>query len=741
MTYPVINESFNSGVIAPTLDGQNRIEPRERGLQTALNMLARVEGDLYFRGGTVLVNTVKDSSKEGRILPFVFSNDQAYVIDVEPGSFRFVSGDGNIIKSVADTDAWATGTEYAVDAYVAHTGVLFRCTQTHTTDHEPGVAADWTEYWGVWGEGDPYEISNGYSATNVAELNRTQSADVFFMADGEHKITTLSRYDHDDWRLADFEAEDGPYLDVNLKDECTLKPSATTGTVTITASGTDFEPFESTDVGRHVRLRHGDVGAYTVGWGIITEVTDSTHVKLDVKRDFGTTTATEIWWLGAWSETTGYPKNVGFINQAFAASYTKTQSQTVWKSNDIDIYDFGPTDENAEVQDNNGFSKTIGGSDQINPIHSFAWAQYLVLFTGGGVWRLVTTSNEPIKPSNGTFRLDCGVKAAAIDPVRIGPKTVFVQKNGKKVYALQYKFENDGLTEELLSRLGATLFSAGIKEVAYQEEPVPYLWCLLNNGKLVCMVHDANENVTGCFPVTIGGGSGGDAFVESIAVIPGDNARDHLYLRVKRTLGGSVVRTIERMTLGYTPYEDAQEEADILARQPECFYVDCGISYNGEPTHTISGLEMFNGETVRILADGAVHPEQLVEGGSISLQYAASIVHVGLGYRGYAAPARREFEVQYGTSHGKKKKLEKATLLVRESLDVQFGSSLDKLERVPLGSSNRTLGKPNPLFTGEIPLTLSGGWSLTCPDLYIAHDSPTPLEIQRIDRFISVEDT
>ncbi|WP_285907659.1 hypothetical protein [Pseudodesulfovibrio pelocollis] len=736
--YPVILESANAGVISPTLDGQNTIEPRQRGLHDALNFLVRVEGPTFYRGGTKLVAEARDHDKAGRIMPFVFSTEQAYVIDMGDEHYRFVKGDGIIVKTVASADAWAADGDYSKDDYAAHNAALYRCIQAHggTTGKEPGVGVDWAAYWQEREDGSAYEISHVYDEAALPGVRRTQSADVFFTANGENPIQMLSRYAHDRWGVSVFESEDGPYLNQNSNTAYKIAASATTGTgVTLTASGTGNKPFASTDPGRHVRLRHGDV----IGWGIITEFISETQVKCDIKRNFSATTATDEWRLGAWSQTTGYPLSIGFINESFAAAGTRTQTQTHWKSAADDIYDFAPTTKTGEVLDSSAYAKTIGGSDQVNPIHSIFWSQYLVLLTGGGAWRLVTGTGT-ITPTSGDMRLDCGIKAANMDPVRIGPKIVFVQKYGKRIYALQYQFENDGLSEQLLSRLAGKLFMSGVKEIAFQESPEQYLWSLLNDGTLVCMAYDSDEGVVGCFPVAISGGSGGNAEVESIAVIPGDNGRDNLYLRVKRTLKGGIYRTIERLTLGYTPYEDGQGETDLLERQKSAFFVDCGISYEGEPTSVITGLDMFNGETVRILADGAVHPEQVVENGQITLQYEASLVHVGLGYQGYMAPARREFETRYGTSHGRRKRLESANVLVRESLDIRYGPTLADLTRIPLAKSNRTLGQPTPLFTGEIPLKVTGSWQHVCPDLYIAHDSPTPCEIQRIDRFISVED-
>src|SRR3546814_17498757 len=56
------------------------------------------------------------------------------------------------------------------------------------------------------------------------------------------------------------------------------------------------------------------------------------------------------------------------------------------------------------------------------------------------------------------------------------------------------------------------------------------------------------------------------------------------------------------------------------------------ITCDGVAATTITGLDHLEGETVKILADGAVVADKTVSSGSITLVAAASVVQVGLGY-------------------------------------------------------------------------------------------------------------
>jgi hypothetical protein len=64
--------------------------------------------------------------------------------------------------------------------------------------------------------------------------------------------------------------------------------------------------FQTTDVGRLVRFRDG--------YGKITARTSTTVVTIEILEDMGSTSSSTDWSLGAFSDTTGHPKCVSFLN-------------------------------------------------------------------------------------------------------------------------------------------------------------------------------------------------------------------------------------------------------------------------------------------------------------------------------------------------------------------------------------------------------------------------------------------
>lgn len=183
MTVYTIQASFSRGELSPKLHGRVDIDHYRLSLSTALNWTVLRQGGLRRRPGTVYAGEVKDSSDEGAVLlPFAFSNEQAYAIEFGDEYCRFFALDGQ-----------------------------------------------------VYSGGSPYEIVSPYAIEDVAELHKAQSADVLYLAHASYEPQTLTRSGETSWAFADFEFKDGPYLDVNTTGT-TLTP-ASYGSVTPVMTG------------------------------------------------------------------------------------------------------------------------------------------------------------------------------------------------------------------------------------------------------------------------------------------------------------------------------------------------------------------------------------------------------------------------------------------------------------------------------------------------------------------------
>ncbi|MCK5611573.1 hypothetical protein KAR91_57410 [Candidatus Pacearchaeota archaeon] len=91
----------------------------------------------------------------------------------------------------------------------------------------------------VDGSSNPYEIATVYDSDQISELQYVQSNDVMYIVHPDDPPQKLIRIDHDDWTIADVDWEWGPFLDENTT-ATTITPSATTGSIRLTASAAIF---------------------------------------------------------------------------------------------------------------------------------------------------------------------------------------------------------------------------------------------------------------------------------------------------------------------------------------------------------------------------------------------------------------------------------------------------------------------------------------------------------------------
>jgi len=160
-SYP-IQTSFNRGEISPLLASRPDIEHWASSLSLCTNLTPLVQGGLRRRSGTRFVAEVANSAVRSRLIPFVFSADQTYVLELsEAGAIRFVADRAQVVLN-----------------------------------------------------GAPYQIQHSWGA-DVHRLSTVQANDLIYAAHRNHPIRRITRRSETDWTIVDHVMKDGPYLDDN----------------------------------------------------------------------------------------------------------------------------------------------------------------------------------------------------------------------------------------------------------------------------------------------------------------------------------------------------------------------------------------------------------------------------------------------------------------------------------------------------------------------------------------------
>ncbi|WP_461521169.1 phage tail protein [Porticoccus sp.] len=321
-----------------------------------------------------------------------------------------------------------------------------------------------------------------------------------------------------------------------------------------------------------------------------------------------------------------YPGAVTYYQQRQVFANTDNEPQTVYTTQVANFKSFRVS---RPTRDDDAVTFTIAAR-QVNEIRHLLSLDSLLLLTSGAEWKTTEGQDQVFTPATVGVRTQSFNGSSKVPPVVINNTALYVQEKGSRIRDLGYEFQADSYTGSDLSLLSEHLFEGRtIKEMAYAEEPYGILWCATDDGKLLGLTYQREQQVVGWHQHTT------DGFVESVATVS-EEGRDALYCVVRRTVGGGEKRFVERMEVRYT---DSPENA---------FCVDSGLSYSGAPAAIIRGLEHLEGRDVTVLADGNEVKGLTVSAGAITLPRAASTVHAGLRY----TPAIETLDIDSGGNDG-----------------------------------------------------------------------------------------
>lgn len=667
--------SLNAGEFSPLLEGRTDFAKYQKGLKVCENFIPLVQGPLTRRPGTYYVAEVKNSANRTALVRFEFSTTQAYVIEFGDQYMRFYRNEAQILSGMSPYE----------------------------------VAT-------------PYTQADLFDANGALRLKFAQSADVLYVAHPSYAPRKISRTGHTSWTITTITFLDGPYLPTNTT-ATTLTLSATTGSVTVTASAATFA---STDVGRQIRIKHTNLWGYAT----ITAFTSSTVVTATVNRTFGAVTASADWRLGLWSATTGYPAAVSFYgDRLFWGGSTGAPQRLdgsvvgAYETMEPTSFASGSTTDNTVIADDDALALTLNAND-VNVIKSIGEdEQGLVVFTVGGEWIVrPSNQNEALTPTNIRATRSTAWGCAEPQPVRVGKPHIFVQRSGRKVRELAYVFADDGFRAPDLAIASEHITRSGIVAIAYQAQPQTIVWLVRADGVLVGMTYDRDQEAIAWHRHILGGAfQTGAAVVESAAVIPNSaGTSDQLWLVVRRTINGTTRRYVEYLTTFF----------DEGTAQANAHFVDCGLRYSGAPASTFSGLSHLEGQTVSILADGAARPDAVVSGGSVTLSRGtASTAIIGLGFASNMQTER--IDVQGAMIQGKSKRFHEIKIRFWRTLGGQAGPSASELDDIIFRSTVDPMDAAPPLADDDFRLSWPGGYE-TEGRIYVRQTQPLPMTILAI---------
>jgi len=654
--------NFTGGELSPRLDGRNDLQKYPTGCKTLENMIVFPHGSAARRSGTQFVAEVKDSSKETRLIPFEFSTTQTYMLEFGDQYIRFYKDNGQILSG-----------------------------------------------------GSAYEISSPYLEAELFDIKYAQSADVMYICHPNHPVKKLARTGHTSWTLTSVDFQNGPFMDHNIE-TTTLTASHTnvgqTGTLTLssTTGVNSNQGWLSTDVGRLVHMVDGHVK--------ITGYTSSTVVDMEVIADISNGSASTDFALGSFSDTTGHPSCVTFFEQRLVFAATLSQPQTLFFSKSGD-YENMDDNYHGTVADDDAIIYTIA-SNQVNAIRFMTATRTLIIGTAGGEFAVSGGGTDiAITPTNILIKKQSNNGAANVDALAVGNATLFLQRARRKLRELAYNFDVDGYVAPDLTILAEHISEGGFKQLSYQQEPNQVIWGVRNDGQLVGLTYQREQQVVAWHRHIFGGTfSSGNTVCDSVATIPTDDSEYQTWVINKRTINGATKRYVE-----YIHQYDFDETDDTSFN-----FLDSQLSYDGSPVTTISGLDHLEGETVSILADGATHPDKTVSSGSITLDRSANKVKVGLSYTSLLQTMRIDAGSQNGTSQSKTKRIYEITARLYESIGVEIGPDLNNMERIPFRSSANAMDSGINVFTGDKEIEFRGNYE-TDGFIFVRQTQPLPLTI------------
>ena len=705
----LLQNQFTRGELSPRMKGRVDLDQYFQGAQTQVNFLSLPHGGATGRPGSVYVAEVRSSSSSQRLLDFIFSTSDAYVLEFCNQTIRFFRNRGQIVS--ADTDASITNGTF-------DSGI------TGWTDQSTGVA------------------TIAHDASNLTLQLNGNGSDI---AIAEQAPTTTSTGTEHVLRFDVIGASTSGLVKVRIGS---------------TSGGVDYLAETSFKNGYHciaftpavspfyIQFRNEENAAHDID---NVSLIDNAPIEIsspyadgdlfpiqyvqDADRMFLvhpsykpmelTRSGHSSWSLTSYTPTAdvftsadNYPAAVALFEQRLVFGFTNTNPQTLYFSKSADIQDM-----TTGTGASDGFTKTLFAS-QANPIRWVVGGSDLIIGTTGGEWVVDRPASSAVTVSNFSVKRRETSGVANLAPAEVDNRVLFMARRGAATNngedLLEFRFDDDEaeFVAPDLTLVSEHITDGGIVEMAWQQRgwkgsyqsiDLPstkrILWLVRSDGVLLSFTYNFHELVAAWARHTW------DGTVESVCVIPGSQG-DEVWIVVQRT--------INSVTKRYVEYLDPD------------YFVDSGITgTSGSPTTAWSGLDHLEGKEVTILADGAPVDSKTVVSGAITLDATASTIQVGLVFTPEIELMPLEIALPDGSSIGAAKSVSRVIVRLLSTVGIKVtASSRTSGDEVIFREVSDSVQSPIPPFTGDKIFTPPASW--IDATVKITQNNPLPVTIQAV---------
>jgi len=751
-----LQRSFAGGEVSPEMFGRIDDAKYQAGLALCRNFIAKPQGPAENRPGFQYVNAVKDSTKKVRLIPFTYSTTQTMVIEMGAGYFRFHTLGATVLSGgvpyeVANPYAEAdlfdlhfvqsadvltfvhpnyaprelrrlgatnwTLTTIAFTPTVTAPASVSGMSQGYTTAKYSyqyvvtAIGADGVEE----SAASTRAVGTAVSITGVTQANpgvvTTASAHGLVVGDPLQiaGIVGMTQLNGNTYTVASAPST----TTLTLKDSSGNEVGTTAfgayasgGTLTpLCIRGNLFETGCTNTVSWSAVAGATRYNVYKQQGGLfgyLGQTSGLTIIDDNIAPDLSKTPPT---YDTVFQAAGDYPGAASYFEQRRCFAGTTNKPQNIWMTK-------------SGTESNMSYSLPIKDDDRIafrvaareaNTIRHIVPLTQLLLLTSSAEWRVTSVNSDAITPSTISVRPQSYVGASNVQPVTINNTCLYGAARGGHVRELAYSWQANGFVTGDLSLRAPHLFDTyNVVDMAYAKAPQPLVWFVSTSGKLLGLTYVPEQQIGAWHQHDT------DGAFESCTVVA-EGSEDVLYVVVRRTINGASVRYVERMA------------SRQFTAQADAFFVDCGLTYSGAPATVISGLSHLEGKTVSILADGAVHPQRVVTGGSITLDQDASKVQIGLPITAdlQTLPIAAQIDGSFG--QGRYKNVNKVWLRVYRSSGIFVGPSADLLTEAKQRTTE-LYGLPPVLKSEEIQLLLTPSWA-DSGQVFVRQADPLPLTI------------